>query len=1180
MKKLLIKSLLLTLSIGLSIFAFFNIINVNASSTTLSAGESISVSPLSGNLNNINIKIEFTTTINLDGDNNALLVALLSSDNTVLTDTRFIGQSTSSGLYDEDGVALMFENAPSSIGNKTQSGLNYTYTIETRDFTIKNGTKNIAKLVVVAQKGTKITSNISISEVKYSVKFGDHDATLFSYNALINTCPTGEYTFDIDGHSLLNIWTGNDSSVFVNGTTRATKNITYIGSSSAKVSHNWEHFNEVTASRGVNGTKAHDVCSVCGAIRLNSSLVESEDLVLVHSCSYDVSYDWSSATTPGSKPAVTYTCTDPNCAYSHTLSASEVSISEKGGSRVNPTCETTGEVTYIASATYEGHASNDEHTYTLAKTSHSMVSHSSVAATCTTTGSKPYYTCSICSKNFKNYAGTLPIDDLESYITIPALGHDLIETPGTPATCTDAGVTASHSCSRCDYTDGGEVIPALGHLEVIDAAKAATCTETGLTEGKHCSRCSAVLIAQNVVQALGHALVDDPYVAPTCTEAGREAGHHCSRCDYTDGGDVIPALDHVWQWVIDKEATFTETGLKHEECTRCHITRSENTIIDIQTHTHVLVPTERVEPTCTSEGSNGYYTCSVCSKHFSDEAGQLEITNLEQYLPIPALGHAEVVDAAVQATCTTTGKTEGKHCSRCGEVLIAQDTTQALGHNLINDAQVEATCTTPGREAGHHCSRCDFTDGGDTIPALGHLEVIDAAKAATCTTTGLTEGKHCSRCNSVLVSQQVTQALGHDLINDAEIAPTCTEAGREAGHHCSRCDYTDGGDIIPATGHTIVFDQPVNPTCTESGLTGGSHCSLCGTIISAQEPIGAVGHDYRWIIDKEATYTETGLKHEQCSKCFDIRNKNTVIDVLPHNHELVLTQEVAATCTEAGRKAYYTCSICSKHFSDSLGQNEITNLDDYLPIPIKGHTFGELIREVSATCTETGIKAHKDCSVCSKHFDIEGNEITDLIIPMLSHSLTKVNKVDKTCTEDGHIEYYICSICSKKFSDAQGTNEVSDIIIPKGHKLVKNDAVEATCTSIGNIEYYHCSLCDKDFDVDGNEVDNPFIPYKHSLILYNAKDATCTADGNIKYYHCTICNKNFSDEACTNEVNDITVKSEGHQYVDGRCSVCGKTDPNYVEPRGGCKSSISSYCVVGILFVTALVIRKKKKYIE
>ena len=47
---------------------------------------------------------------------------------------------------------------------------------------------------------------------------------------------------------------------------------------------------------------------------------------------------------------------------------------------------------------------------------------------------------------------------------------------------------------------------------------------------------------------------------------------------------------------------------------------------------------------------------------------------------IEATGHTEVIDEAVAATCTTAGKTEGKHCSVCGEVTVAQNDVDALGH--------------------------------------------------------------------------------------------------------------------------------------------------------------------------------------------------------------------------------------------------------------------------------------------------------------------------------------------------------------------------------------------------------------------------------------------------------------------------------------------------------------------
>ena len=60
------------------------------------------------------------------------------------------------------------------------------------------------------------------------------------------------------------------------------------------------------------------------------------------------------------------------------------------------------------------------------------------------------------------------------------------------------------------------------------------------------------------------------------------------------------------------------------------------------------------------------------------------------------LPHAEAVDAAVEATCTSTGKTEGKHCSECGEVTVAQEDTEKLPHTYDDDADKD--CNGCGEE--------------------------------------------------------------------------------------------------------------------------------------------------------------------------------------------------------------------------------------------------------------------------------------------------------------------------------------------------------------------------------------------------------------------------------------------------------------------------------------------------
>ena len=126
-----------------------------------------------------------------------------------------------------------------------------------------------------------------------------------------------------------------------------------------------------------------------------------------------------------------------------------------------------------------------------------------------------------------------------------------------------------------------------------------------------------------------------------------------------------------------------------------------------------------------------------------------------------AIPHTEVVDKAVEPTCTETGLTEGKHCSVCSAVLVKQEVVKAKGHTEVIDKAVAPTCTKTGLTEGKHCSVCSAVlVEQEVVKAKGHTEVIDKAVEPTCTKTGLTEGKHCSVCGEVLVEQEVVPALG------------------------------------------------------------------------------------------------------------------------------------------------------------------------------------------------------------------------------------------------------------------------------------------------------------------------------------------------------------------------------------------------------------------------------------
>ena len=149
--------------------------------------------------------------------------------------------------------------------------------------------------------------------------------------------------------------------------------------------------------------------------------------------------------------------------------------------------------------------------------------------------------------------------------------------------------------------------------------------------------------------------------------------------------------------------------------------------------------------TCTQVGTKSR-KCTVCGK--------------TETQTIAKTGHKSVTDKAIPATCTTDGKTEGSHCSVCGAVIKAQDTTKATGHKFGNWTTTKsATCTESGTQI-RKCETCGATES-KSLSAKGHTEVVDKAIPATCTTDGKTEGSHCSVCGAVIKAQTTITATGH-----------------------------------------------------------------------------------------------------------------------------------------------------------------------------------------------------------------------------------------------------------------------------------------------------------------------------------------------------------------------------------------------------------------------------------
>ncbi len=108
--------------------------------------------------------------------------------------------------------------------------------------------------------------------------------------------------------------------------------------------------------------------------------------------------------------------------------------------------------------------------------------------------------------------------------------------------CTKTG-SEKRTCALCGE-DEIRIIPALGHTEEIIPGTPATCTEPGISDGKKCSVCGETLVEQEVIPALGHEY-DAVVTAPTCTKSGYTT--HTCRCGDSYVDSYVAPLGHNYE---------------------------------------------------------------------------------------------------------------------------------------------------------------------------------------------------------------------------------------------------------------------------------------------------------------------------------------------------------------------------------------------------------------------------------------------------------------------------------------------------------------------------------------------------------------------------------------------------------------------------------------------------------
>lgn len=115
-------------------------------------------------------------------------------------------------------------------------------------------------------------------------------------------------------------------------------------------------------------------------------------------------------------------------------------------------------------------------------------------------------------------------------------------------------------------------------------------------------------------------------------------------------------------------------------------------------------------------------------------------------------------------------------------------------------------------------------------------------------------------------------------------------------------------------------------------------------------------------------------------------------DEAPHDFSTLVGQ-TNSTCMQNGIKAHYECSACKKLVDENKQKTTLEDLK--LPVNPGGHNFGGWIDEIPATTEVFGTKGHKDCTICGRHFDNNGNEITEIRIAKIGTHNVVINGESK-----------------------------------------------------------------------------------------------------------------------------------------------------------------------------------------
>lgn len=371
-------------------------------------------------------------------------------------------------------------------------------------------------------------------------------------------------------------------------------------------------------------------------------------------------------------------------------------------------------------------------------------------------------------------------------------------------------------------------------------AKAPTCTAQGNNAYWRCESCGQYLAADKKTVTT----VNDQILAVIAHDY---AGHWqsneiqhwqvCSIC-----GNKEAAVNHDYQWVIDKEATENATGTKHLECA-CGRKQGGSVTIEKLDHVHVDIRHyEKVAANCSTTGTAEHWTCGdakCAGKFYADAECKTPLSSITIAVDPTVHTGKTLLEGEVEASCVTEGYTGDTLCEGCRVILEKGRVINKTGHRYV---WVIDKYPTEQREGMKHekCSKCGDERSLNTVIAqLVHDPKLVEAKEATCLEDGVIEHFYCANCGRYYAVEN--GAIGAEIQKEDTIIPATQHQQEEtvswkydAEGHWKECSC---GEQTEKEAHTLELTGAVEATATAEGYTGDEVCTVCGYVAKQGEVI-------------------------------------------------------------------------------------------------------------------------------------------------------------------------------------------------------------------------------------------------------------------------------------------------------------------------------------------------------